>query len=166
MTKKETVFSKDLPNKKISVEREFEAPLEQVWKAWTESEILDEWWAPKPYRAVTKKMDFRAGGFWLYCMVGPTDDKQWCKEQYETVDPMKKITNSVAFCDEEGILNTAFPLMYWKKAFSSTGNDTTVSIEITFDKEADMEMIMGMGFQEGFNAGMNNLDQYLSTQLK
>jgi len=72
MTKREAVFSKDLKTNKLTVIRSFDAPLELVWQAWTESEILDQWWAPKPYRAETKTMDFSEGGRWLYCMVGPT----------------------------------------------------------------------------------------------
>src|SRR6187549_1794628 len=102
MTKREAVFTKDLPNKKLSVVRTFDASLERVWKAWTDSEILDQWWAPKPYRAVTKKMDFREGGFWLYAMTGPEGDKQWCIENFKTIVLLQLITNAVSFCDEEG----------------------------------------------------------------
>jgi len=64
--KNEASFEKDLKNKRLTVSRAFNAPLELVWKAWTESEILDQWWAPKPYRAETKSMDFRKGGMWAY----------------------------------------------------------------------------------------------------
>jgi len=64
-------FLVDKENKKITVERSFNAPLDLVWSAWTEAEILDLWWAPKPYRTETKKMDFREGCRWHYCMVSP-----------------------------------------------------------------------------------------------
>jgi PhnB protein len=164
ITKRETVFSKDLENKRLIVVRAFDAPLERVWQAWTESEILDQWWAPKPYKAETKTMDFKEGGFWLYCMVGPEDYRAWCIENYKTIETRKRITNSVAFCDEQGNQNTDFPVMNWDKGFKATGNDTTVNIEIIFDKEADMETIIKMGFQEGFTAGLDNLDDYLSTK--
>lgn len=90
MTKNETIFSKDLPNKKLTVVRAFDAPLDLVWKAWTESEMLDQWWAPKPYRAETKTMDFREGGFLLYRMVGPDEDTSWCKENFKTINLHKK----------------------------------------------------------------------------
>jgi len=162
MTKHETVFTKDLQNKKINVVRSFDASLEQVWKAWTTSEILDQWWAPKPYRAETKTMDFREGGYWLYQMIGPQGDNSWCKESYETIVLQKRIINAVNFCDEAGQITAAFPTMHWKKEFSAGNGDTTVSVEITFDKEADMEMIIGMGMQEGFTAALENLDQYLA----
>jgi PhnB protein len=162
MTKRAAVFSKDLESKKLTVVRAFDAPLEQVWKAWTESKILDQWWAPKPYRAETKTMDFRAGGVWLYCMVGPKGDRSWCRVDYKIVEPYKSITSTARFCDEDGNENPDFPVMNWRKEFSQTGSNTTVTVEITFVKEADMEMIIKMGFQEGFTAGLNNLDQYLS----
>ena len=48
MQEKQTIITKDLANKKIFVVREFEGTPEQVWQAWTESELLDKWWAPKP----------------------------------------------------------------------------------------------------------------------
>jgi PhnB protein len=162
MSNRETVFSKDTENKKLRVVRAFDAPLEVVWKAWTDSKILDQWWAPKPYRAETKIMDFREGGFWLYAMVGPKGDRTYCKENFKTIALLKRITNAVSFCDEEGNETHALPTMYWKKEFHYPGSETTVTIEITFDTEADMETIINMGFREGFTAGLSNLDQYLS----
>lgn len=168
MTNNEAVFTKDLQNKKINVVRAFDAPLNLVWQAWTESEILDQWWAPKPYRAETKIMDFREGGYWLYQMVGPqhTEHSSWCKEEYKTIIILQKIANAVSFCDENGITDTGFPTMNWEKNFIDGGEHTTVNIDIYFDKEADMQTIVGMGFQEGFTAGLSNLDHYLSTGFK
>lgn len=160
MSKNEAVFTKDVANKKLTVKRAFDAPLDSVWKAWTDSKILDQWWAPHPYRAVTKTMDFREGGYWLYQMLGPEGDGSWCKENFKTIEPELRITNAVSFCDEDGKENTGFPTMYWKKEFSADGQATIVHVEITFDKAEDMDAILKMGFKEGFTAGLDNLDQY------
>lgn len=84
---KETIFSKDVANKKLTVVREFDAPLEKVWKAWTESELLDQWWAPKPWKAITQSMDFREGGKWLYYMLGPDGSRHYCRADYKTIVP-------------------------------------------------------------------------------
>jgi uncharacterized glyoxalase superfamily protein PhnB len=111
-------------------------------------------------------MDFREGGYWLYCMLGPTNDKTWCRVDYNSIQPNKTITCTVMFCDEKGNKNLDLPAMDWKKEFSPTTSGTTVKIEITFAKEADMETIIKMGFQEGFTAGLSNLDHYLSTGFK
>ncbi|MDB5123284.1 MAG: hypothetical protein JWP94_1413 [Mucilaginibacter sp.] len=164
MITKETVFNKDLQNKKLTIVRAFDAPLPLVWNAWTNPAILDQWWAPQPWRAETKTMDFREGGFRLYNMKGPAGDVSWCKEGYKTIEPQKLIVNDAIFCDENGVYDPAFPVMYWNKQFSQTGDETTVNVEITFDSESDMETLIKMGFREGFTMGLDNLERYLSTQ--
>ena len=54
----QTKYTRDLTNKQLVVEREFDAPVALVWRAWTESNLLDQWWAPKPWKAETKKNGF------------------------------------------------------------------------------------------------------------
>ena len=51
--------------------------------------------------------------------------------------------------------------MHWKLDFNESNDETIVTVEITFDSESDLETIVKMGFQEGFTAGLNNLDEYL-----
>ncbi|WP_293307394.1 SRPBCC family protein [Pedobacter sp. UBA5917] len=160
MSEHKAVFTKDTVNKKVIVKRAFDAPLANVWKAWTDSEILDQWWAPYPYRAVTKTMDFREGGFWLYQMLGPEGDGLWCKENFKTIEEQLRITNAVSFCDEDGKENVDFPTMHWKKEFTAAGETTVVDVEISYDSIEDMNMFIQMGMQEGFTAGLDNLDQY------
>jgi uncharacterized protein YndB with AHSA1/START domain len=162
MVSKETVFSKDAANKKIRVVREFDAPVNQVWKAWTESKLLDQWWAPKPWKAHTKSMDFREGGIWLYYMEGPDGTRHYCRADYQTIVPGKSYTGLDAFCDENGVVNTEFPRMHWQVVFNAVDNKTKVEVEITFTTEADLEKIIEMGFKEGFAAAHTNLDELLA----
>ena len=159
---KETVYTADAVNKKMKVVREFDAPVSKVWKAWTESKYLDQWWAPKPWKANTQSMDFREGGTWLYYMEGPDGTRHYCRADYETIVPNKSYTGLDAFCDENGKINTDFPRMHWKVVFSKSANGTKVDVEITFDSEADMEKIIEMGFKEGFAAAHTNLDELLA----
>jgi len=163
---KETLFSKNLAQKKLNVVRGFDAALPLVWTAWTDRKILDQWWAPKPYMAETKIMDFSEGGLWMYCMVGPAGDRTWCRVDYHKIEPYKSISSTVGFCDEQGVENADFPKMHWKQEFSETEDGTKVNVEISFDKIEDLETIVQMGFQEGFTAGLSNLDLYLSTHFK
>jgi uncharacterized protein YndB with AHSA1/START domain len=39
----QTIYTNDLTNNKMLVEREFDGTLKQVWKAWTDAELLAEW---------------------------------------------------------------------------------------------------------------------------
>ena len=56
-------FTVNKTNNTLTVVRAVAAPIDFVWAAWTEPELLDQWWAPKPYQTKTKSMDFREGGF-------------------------------------------------------------------------------------------------------
>ena len=161
-TQKETIYSQDLANNKIKVVREFDAPIEKVWKAWTDSSILDQWWAPKPWKAVTTKMDFREGGTWLYYMQGPDGTQTYCRADFKKIVPNKTYIGDDAFCDENGNLNNDFPVMHWKVEFSKTDTGTKVEVEITYDSPADMEKIMELGFKEGFASAHTNLDELLA----
>jgi uncharacterized protein YndB with AHSA1/START domain len=160
-TLKQTEISRDFKNKKVQVVREFDASLEEVWRAWTESELLDLWWAPKPWKARTKYMDFREGGYWLYAMEGPEGEETWCREDYKTIVTPKFFTAVDGFCDENGVLTPDFPQMFWTNEFSQTDTGTRVDIEVRFDSEADLQKIVEMGFEEGFTAALGNLDELL-----
>jgi len=162
MSGKQTVITKDIDNKKIIVVREFDAPQEQVWKAWTEQELLDQWWAPRPWKAETKSMDLRPGGTWLYAMKGPEGETHWSRADYTSVDAPNSYSGDDAFCDEQGTINPEMPSMHWDVTFKGTGNSTTVTIEITFATVEALEGIVEMGFEQGFTAAHGNLDELLA----
>jgi uncharacterized protein YndB with AHSA1/START domain len=156
-----TTIVKGADNKQLKINREFDGSLQAVWDAWTKSELLDQWWAPRPWKANTKSMDFREGGTWLYAMVGPDGTSAWCRADYQTIVPLASFTGLDAFCDADGNISTDFPRMHWQCEFGKTTNGTVVNVTITFDKEADLEKIIEMGFKEGFTAAHGNLDELL-----
>ncbi|MXN92251.1 SRPBCC domain-containing protein [Flavobacterium sp. Sd200] len=158
-------FTVDKDSKKVKVEREFAASVEKVWAAWTQKEILDQWWAPKPWKAETKTLDFTVGGYWLYAMVGPEGEKHWARADYKTIDIQKSFSAQDAFCDEDGNVNTEWPRSVWTNTFNGSGDLTNVTIEITYDELADLEKTIEMGFKEGFTAGLENLDEVLERQV-
>ena len=158
---KETVYKKDQSGKKIKVEREFDAPVEKVWKAWTTREQLDQWWAPKPWKANTISMDLRAGGKWFYYMQGPDGERHYCQVAYKAITPNKHFSGEDAFCDEQGNISKEMPSMHWEVTFKDDNGHTKVEVEITFPSKEDMDKIIEMGFQDGFAAAHQNLDELL-----
>lgn len=159
-------FTVNKQNNTVNVTRQFAATLDLVWEAWTNPEILDQWWAPKPYRTVTKSMDFREGGMWLYAMVGPKNDTHWCKNDYHKIEHQKQFSGLDAFCDEQGQANPNMPRTFWTNSFSEHAGTTTVSIVAQYEKLEDLEKIIAMGFKEGFTMALDNLEQYLEQQFK
>jgi uncharacterized protein YndB with AHSA1/START domain len=159
-------FTVNKETRTILVKREFAAELPLVWKAWTTAELLDQWWAPLPYRNQTKSLDLRAGGTWLYSMISPENETHWCRFDYEKVETEKSYSGLDAFCDEAGTLNTDFSRMHWENIFSNSNSGTVVTITITVDTWETLEKIIAMGFKEGFTMGLNQLESLLPTLKK
>lgn len=155
-------FFVDRKNKKINVEREFDAPIEMVWSAWTESEILDQWWAPKPWKARTKNMDFKEGGFWLYAMISPDGEKHWSRADFKKIKPIESFSSIERFCDDTGIVNHDLPKSLWENLFIEKKNSTIVRTILSFEKLSDLQRTIEMGFEEGFSSALENLDDILN----
>ena len=159
-------FSVNKENKTITVKREFAAALSLVWEAYTKSEILDQWWAPKPWRARTKTMDFREGGHWHYAMVGPKGEEHWSFVNYKIIQIQKKFTGVDAFADAEGNVNKDLPQAKWEVTFAHKGQITFVEYHIAYDDLAQLETIIQMGFKEGVTMAMEGLDELLASLKK
>ncbi len=159
-------FSVNKENNTIHVTRDFAANRSLVWDAWTKPELLDLWWAPKPFRTQTKSMDFREGGMWHYAMISPENEVHWCKLDYQTIENQQSYSGLDGFCDEHGTLNEAFPRSQWNNVFSDNGENTTVNITIKYETLEDLEKIISYGFKEGFSMAMENLDQYIEMKFK
>ncbi len=159
-------FKVNNEKKCIEVTREFAAELLLVWDAWTNPEILDLWWAPKPYKTITESMDFKIGGSWLYYMISPENEKHWCRADYKQIEQHKMFSGLDAFCSESGEVNTTFPRSLWTNSFNQNKNVTTVSIVIQYDSLDDLKKIIELGFKEGFTMAIQNLDQYFESIKK
>lgn len=156
-------FTFDKKNNSLHIQREFDASLELVWQAWTTAELLNQWWAPKPYHIETKSLELKVGRMWLYAMVSPQEEKMWCKADYKTIETHRLLSWLDAFCDENGIENTIKPRSLWINNFSEDNGVTTVSICLKHEKPEDLEAMIEMGFKEGLTMALDNLDTLLLT---
>lgn len=168
--KKEILFDfvVDKENKTIKVKRSFHADLPLVWQAWTNADILDQWWAPQPWKAETQDMDFREGGRWFYSMVSPDgNERHWCLMKYTTIVNERSIKSIDAFAkDQSGEINPDFPPNNWETQFSRDKEATLVNITLSFEKVEHIEQMIQMGFKEGFTQGLDQLDTLLTQSKK
>jgi len=159
------VFETDLAAKKIHVAREFNAPIEKVWKAFTDPDLLEKWIAPKPWRAETKIWDFTVGGISLYAMVSPEGQKHWVYAKFTAIENGSAISSTGMFCDGDGNPVLDGPKSYRDTKFSSIdGNKTKVDMVITFEEESTIKMFVEGGFKEGTIMTHNNLDELLASE--
>lgn len=158
------IFEKDLSGKKIHIERKFNAPIEKVWKAWTDPTLLEKWWGPKPWIAKTISMDFKVGGAWRYVMEGPEGQQHWSNVKFTAIEDGNRFSADAIFCDENGITLPGAPVGHWDNKFLAAGDKTTVVVDLSFDAEADIKMLVEMGFEGGFTMGLNQLDELLAAE--
>ncbi|MGQ7944396.1 SRPBCC family protein [Flavobacterium sp. WC2509] len=143
----------------VYVKKEFAAKPDLVWDAYTKPELLDQWWAPKPWLSKTKSMEFKEGGRRLYAMCGPEGEEHWALADFISITPKTSFKFSDAFCDAAGNLNIDMPRSDWDVDFVDKGDSTLVNITIKHKTLADLEKIISFGFKEGFTMALNNLDE-------
>lgn len=154
-------FIVDKQAKTVIVNREFAAELPLVWDAYTKQELLDQWWAPKPWQSRTKFMDFRVGGRRFYAMVSPDGQERWSIQKYTSISPKTNFKFFNAFADKDE--NPELPGSDWDLNFSEQSGKTKVSITIKNESLARLEKMIEMGFREGTMMAMKNLDELLAT---
>lgn len=156
-----TLFEKNYADKEIVVVSKFKAPLSVIWDAFTNTQTLEKWWAPKPYIAKTKEIDFKEGGRWLYYMLSPKGKKTWSLAEFKSIVPGKSFVALDAFSDENGNIDPKFASMTWTNTFSEENGVTTVINSLAFERKADMKEILKMGFEDGYRKGLGQLQELL-----
>jgi uncharacterized protein YndB with AHSA1/START domain len=154
-------FTVDKATKTVTIIREFAAEPSLVWDAFTKQEILDQWWAPKPWESRTKFMNFEVGGRRFYAMVSPEGQERWSIQKYTSINPKTNFKVYNAFADQDE--NPELPGSEWDLNFSEQNGKTKVNITIYNESLARLEKMIEMGFREGQTKQLENLDELLAT---
>jgi len=155
-------FNEDFDSNSVYVMKIYKTEVSKVWAYFTQSELLDQWWAPKPWKCETRKQDFEEGGTWLYSMVGPEGERHYSLLKYGEITEHRSFDGTDAFCDENGTINEDFPQSKWLLGFTGVEEGTKVTINIHFPSQEALKQLLEMGFEEGFKTGLNQLEEILS----
>lgn len=89
----------------VTINRIINAPVETVWKMWTDPESITKWWGPTDFTAPSAKVDLREGGSYLFCMRAPEyqgGQDSYTGGEYEEIVPMKKLVFTQRLTDADG----------------------------------------------------------------
>jgi len=156
-------FIVDKEKHTLTVKKEFAAGRQLVWDCHTKAELLDQWFAPKPFTTKTKSMNFSEGGSWIYAMVDPDGKEFWARADYQKINPIDNYTLYDAFCDEKGNVNPDLPRAEWKASFKDLGENTLVQTVVTYNNLAELETVINMGMKDGLTMTLESLDAFLLT---
>ncbi|WP_209405243.1 SRPBCC domain-containing protein [Pseudozobellia sp. WGM2] len=157
-------FTVDKPTCTIYINRQFQAEQKRVWDAFTKKEILDQWWAPQPWKSKTKYMNFEVGGRRFYAMISPEGEEYWGVQDFTAISPIHNFQFVDGFSDKDENINNQMPSAKWNLDFSEDIEVTTVNITIKHKKLEDLEMQIQMGFKEGFTMTLNYLEELINKQ--
>ena len=156
--------------KEFLISREFDAPREKVWKAWTDPAEMKKWWGPKGCQILQLKMDLREGGTNHYCMRYANQD-MWGKMVYREIKAPERMVWVNSFSDEKGGL-TRHPLretwpiqMLTTLTLTERQGKTTVTVQwlpISPTEVERKEFDRGHGsMQQGWTGTFDQLAEYL-----
>src|SRR5688572_2004734 len=99
-------------DEQILITREFDAPKELVWKAWTTPELVRRWWHANRGEVTVAEIDLRVGGTWRYVSVTDDGFEVAFHGEYREIVPNERIVSTEVYegapgGDESGTLNTA-----------------------------------------------------------
>jgi uncharacterized protein YndB with AHSA1/START domain len=155
-------FHVDKENNTLTIVREFNAERQLVWDCYTKQELLNQWFAPKPFTTKTKSMNFKNGGHWHYAMIDPDGTEYWGYTEYYDVHPIDYYRTIDYFSNNEGTINKELPSANWKISFTDKNENTTVTTVVTYSSLEDLETIINMGMKDGMISTLEKLDELLS----
>ena len=86
----------------LVITRTFDAPLEQLWNAWIDPDVIQQWWGPDGFTCPLANIDFREGGTSIVCMTSPAFGEHYSTWDYTRIVPMERIELIHNLADKNG----------------------------------------------------------------
>ena len=139
----------------IRIVRTFDAPVELVWRAHTEPELVKQWaTGPPDHSLPVCEIDLRVGGKARYVWKNPDFEMGMTAEFKEIVENERIVHTEVFDGWPEGSTTVT-------TKFVGVGDRTTITIEIEYQSQEARDAAMQPGFQEGYAASYETLDKLL-----
>ena len=155
--------------------RVFDAPREQVWRAWTELDQLQKWWGPKGVAIDSSTLDLRPGGVFHYRMRPPAGGEMWGKFVYREIVPPERLVFVNSFSDAQGNtvrapFNADWPLEVLSTlTFEEQNGKTTLTLRgVPLNaNDAERAAFEGMfgSMQQGWGGTLDQLTDYMARSV-
>jgi uncharacterized protein YndB with AHSA1/START domain len=158
-----TAVRKDPDALTLTLDAEFDAPADRVWRLWSDPRQLERWWGPPAYPATVTSHDLRSGGRVEYHMTGPTGDQPKGYWEIVDVDPPRRLSFRDGFANADGTPNSDMPMNKIDVAIEEIGDGRTrMSIASIFPDAAAMEQMLAMGMEPGLTEAVGQIDAILA----
>ena len=146
----------NIDDQELKMSRLLNAPIELVWKVWTEPDHIAHWWGPNGFTNTIDTMDVKPGGEWKFVMHGP-DGKD-----YNNRSIFREIIKHERIVFEHFNPNFITTIM-----FKPEGNKTMLYWQMTFEKPEELQTVIKVfKADNGMKENVEKLENYLFNQLK
>jgi len=161
-----TEIVKDHEAKTMTINAEYDQPVERAWQLWADPRQLERWWGPPTYPATVVDHDLTPGGTVRYFMTGPEGDKSAGWWRVLVAEPPHRLEFEDGFADESGEPNPDMPTMVIRVALDEReGGGTRMAVVTTFPSAEVMAQMIEMGMEEGMSAGLAQIDAILAEDV-
>jgi len=146
-------------DEQILITREFDAPKDLVYKAWTTPELVRRWWSAKRGEMTTCEIDLRVGGAWRYVTIADGGFEVAFHGEYREIVPNERIVTTEVYempgadtlpeADEP--LNTV--------TFTEVDRRTTLTVLVQTTSKELRDAIINSGMEGGMQEGLDLLEQ-------
>ena len=148
-----------MTNRTLSITRHLKASRANVWRCWVEGDLLKQWYCPKPWSVSVAQIDVRPGGASLVVMNGPNGEENRLPGQYlDVADGQRLVFTDAYIGDWIHGGNAPFMTGYVLLSDHPDGG-TMMEWGARHWSDETLEQHKAMGFEAGWNAAADQLDQ-------
>jgi uncharacterized protein YndB with AHSA1/START domain len=143
-------------DREVRIERVFNAPRDRVWRAFTDPELVKQWWG-RGNNLVIERMEVQAGGHWRYVEHAP-DGVHGFEGRYREVTPPERLVQTFEWDGMPGYVAVETAI------FEDVGDGRTKVVTLTlFHTTEERDGMLQSGMEQGLNQSYAALDRLLST---
>jgi uncharacterized protein YndB with AHSA1/START domain len=143
-------------DREIHIERVFDAPRDRVFAAYTDPELIPEWYGPRDQTTIVDVMDVRAGGSWRFIMRGSDGSETAFRGTYREVSPPERIVQTWEWEGMPGHVSVE------TAEFEDLGDRTKVVTTSVFHTPEERDGMLQSGMERGMNETYARLDELLA----
>lgn len=138
----------------VDVERVIDAPIADVYRAYTEPALVSQWLGPRGYEMDISAWDVRSGGSWAF--VHRTDGQEFAfRGVYHSIEPQQSILQTFEYLGAPGHVSLE------RLTFEDIGASTRVRIHAVYQSVEDRDAMVAAGMARGMTEGFEQLDELL-----
>ena len=143
-------------DRQILITREFDAPRELVWRAWTTPELVRRWWHANRGEMTVCEIDLRVGGSWRYAMVTPDGLEVGFHGEYREIEPFERLVSTEAY---EGIPDPDANAAVDTLTLTDIGDRTLMTVLVEHPTKEGRDMHIESGMEDGMQDAMDLLEE-------